>query len=98
MKGRPLLGFTVCWITGSAAACLFSGYKLLILWAGCLLLLAIYAACGRLGWKQLAVFAISLAVAALYWEWNEGRNVSQLPKALASQPAELQESNVEAGG
>ncbi|WP_342436858.1 ComEC/Rec2 family competence protein [Paenibacillus sp. FSL L8-0436] len=98
MKGRPLLGFTVCWITGSAAACLFSGYKLLILWAGCLLLLAIYAAYGKLGWKQLAVFAISLAVAALYWEWNEGRNVSQLPEALASQPAELQESNVEAEG
>ncbi|MEC0166822.1 ComEC/Rec2 family competence protein [Paenibacillus graminis] len=98
MKKRPLLSFTVCWVIGSAAGCLFSGYKLLIYTAGCLLLLAICAFCGRSGWKISVVLGLSLFAATLYWEWNEGRNASLLPLALGHSMAELNETYVTAEG
>ncbi|MHA6530414.1 ComEC/Rec2 family competence protein [Paenibacillus sp. BAC0078] len=98
MKKRPLLSFIVCWIAGSSAGCLFSGQKLLIYLAGCLLLLIIFAVSARIGWRNLAVFGLALIAAALYWEWNEGRNVSLLPEALGHSAAELNESYVQAEG
>ncbi|CQR57648.1 ComEC/Rec2 family competence protein [Paenibacillus riograndensis] len=98
MKKRPLLSFTVCWVIGSAAGCLFSGYKLLIYTAGCLLLLAICAVSGRSGWKISVMLGLSLVAATLYWEWNEGRNVSLLPLAFGQSTAELNESYVTAEG
>lgn len=98
MKRRPLLSFTVCWITGSSLACLFSGHRLLILSAVSLLLLGVSAMCGRLGWKYTVVLGMSLAAGALYWEWSEARNVSSLPEMLNMPAAELNESQVEAKG
>lgn len=98
MKKRPLLSFTVCWIAGSSAGCLFSGQKLLFYLAGCLLLLSIYAVCIAVGWGKSAVFGLAIIAAALYWEWNEGRNVSLLPEALGQSAAELNESYMQAEG
>ncbi|MGN7765272.1 ComEC/Rec2 family competence protein [Paenibacillus sp. 22594] len=98
MKKRPLLSFAVCWVVGNAAGCLFSGNELLIYTAGCLLLLAICAVSGRSGWKTAALLGLSLVTAALYWEWNEGRNVSLLPVAWGQSMVELNESFVTAGG
>ncbi|WP_019909148.1 ComEC/Rec2 family competence protein [Paenibacillus sp. HW567] len=98
MKKRPLLSFTVCWIAGSSAGCLFSGRRLLIYLAGCLLLLIILAVSARTGWRNLAVFGLALIAAALIWEGNEGRNVSLLPGALGHSAAELNESYVQAAG
>ncbi|UQZ32990.1 competence protein ComEC [Paenibacillus sp. PK3_47] len=98
MRRRPLLSFTVCWITGSALACLFSGPGLLIVSAVCLVLLGISAVCGRLGWKYTVVLGMSLAAAALYWEGSEDRNVSRLPDVLGSPADGLHESLVEAEG
>ncbi|MBW4080204.1 ComEC/Rec2 family competence protein [Paenibacillus sp. S150] len=98
MIKRPLLSFTVCWVIGSAAGCLFSGHRLLIYGAGCLLLLAVCAVSGRTGWKTIVVLGASLAAAALYWEWNEGRNISLLPVALGQSVMELDEACVTAVG
>ncbi|MNO21997.1 ComEC family competence protein [compost metagenome] len=98
MKKRPLLSFTVCWVIGSAAGCLFSGYKLLIYTAGCLLLLAICAVSGRSGWRISIVLGLSFVAATLYWEWHDGRNVSLLPLAFGQSMAELNESYVTAVG
>ncbi|WP_379161050.1 ComEC/Rec2 family competence protein [Paenibacillus sp. sgz5001063] len=98
MKKRPLLSFTVCWVTGSAAGNLFSGYELLMYIAGCLLLLAICAAGWRSGWKTAVILGLSLVAAAFYWEWNEGRNVSLLPGAMEQSVEELNESYVSAEG
>ncbi|WP_410514394.1 ComEC/Rec2 family competence protein [Paenibacillus sp. BR2-3] len=98
MGRRPLLSFTVCWVAGSAAACRLSGGPLLITWAGILLLLAAFAFWGRLSWKTLAVLGLSFTLAALYWEWNEGRNVSALPEAFVMESSEMEGIPVQAEG
>lgn len=98
LKRRPLLSFTVCWITGSVLACLFTGGRLLMLLAVCLLLLGACAVGGRLGLRYTVVLGLALAAAVLYWEWSEGRNISRLPEVLAAPAAELHESQVKAEG
>lgn len=98
MKERLLLSFTVCWVTGSAAACLFSGSQLMWAWAGLLLLLMVFAVCGKLSWKYMMVLGLAVILAGFYWEWNEGRNHSSLPVALSHTTAELNEASVQAAG
>lgn len=98
MSRRPLLSFTICWIAGSAAGCLFSGRSLLVYLAGCLLLPAVWAISGGIRWRAAAVFILALAAAALYWEWGEARNVSELPEVLGQPAAELHEAYVTAAG
>ncbi|AIQ54294.1 ComEC/Rec2 family competence protein [Paenibacillus sp. FSL R7-0331] len=98
MNRRPLLGFTVCWVAGSAAGCLFSGYSLLAGISACLLLLVIWAVSGGISWRTAAVFVLALAAAALYWEWTEARNVSLLPAALGRPEAGLNETYLTAEG
>lgn len=98
MKERPLLSFTVCWVVGSAVACLCSGSGFLLTWAGVLLLLVSVMLWGSMSWKYIAVLGLSISVAAGYWEWNEAHNVSVLPELLSRSTVELNESPVEASG
>ncbi|KUP23816.1 ComEC/Rec2 family competence protein [Paenibacillus sp. DMB5] len=98
MNRRPLLSFTICWVAGSAAGCLFDGYRLLASIAVCLLLLALWAAGGGIRWKTAAVFGLALTAAALHWEWTEARNVSLLPEALGKPEAGLNETYITAEG
>ncbi|OMD99807.1 hypothetical protein BSK64_24870 [Paenibacillus odorifer] len=98
MKERPLLSFTVCWLAGSAAACLFSGISLWLAWAGLLFLLVSMRVWVNMSWKQLAIFCLAISLSAGYWEWNEGRNLSHLPEALGKLLSELNETAVEAKG
>lgn len=98
MKERPLLSFTACWVAGSAAACIFSGNRLLLVWAGIILLLVIAAFSGRLSWKYIAVLCLSVTLAGLYWDWNESRNTSELPEVLGLSSSELHEAAVKADG
>ena len=98
MSKRPLLSFTICWIVGSSAGCLFSGYSLLIYVAVCLLLLPIWAVSGGIRWRTAALFGLALVAAALYWEGNEAGNVSRLPGALSKPVNELNEAYVTAAG
>jgi competence protein ComEC len=98
LKVRPLLSFTVCWVVGSAAACLYSGSRLLLTWAGLIFLLVSLMVWGKMSWKYIVVLCLSITLAAGYWEWNEVRNVSELPEVLGRSFSELNETSVEAGG
>ncbi|MBP2111890.1 ComEC/Rec2 family competence protein [Paenibacillus silagei] len=98
MNRRPLLSFTVCWVAGSAAGCVFSGRSLLLCLAGLLLLPVVWAVSGGIRWKTAAALVTALIVAALYWEYSEIRNVSLLPKALGHPAGELNEAYVTAAG
>ncbi|MEK3716879.1 ComEC/Rec2 family competence protein [Paenibacillus sp. FSL R7-0333] len=98
MNRRPLLSFTVCWVAGSAAGCLFSGRSLLFCLTGLLLLPVVWAVSGRIRWRTAGVLVTALIVAALYWEYSEVRNVSLLPKALGHPVSELNEAYVTAAG
>ena len=98
MNRRPLLSFTVCWVAGSAAGCLFSGRSLLLCLAGMLVLPVIWAVSGGVRWKTAAAYMLALVVAALYWEYGEIRNVSLLPKVLGHPVSELNEAYVTAAG
>ncbi|ASA23655.1 ComEC/Rec2 family competence protein [Paenibacillus donghaensis] len=98
MRERLLLSFTVCWVCGSTAACLYSGGRLALAAAGVLLLLAAAAAWAGLGWRYTAVLGMAVIAACLYWEWSEGRNISSLPEALGRSSALLNEMPVRAEG
>lgn len=98
MNRRPLLSFTVCWVAGSAAGCLFSGRSLLFCLAGLLLLPVVWAVSGGIRWRTAAVLVTALIVAALYWEYSEERNVSLLPEVLGHPVSELNEAYVTAAG
>ncbi|WP_419885029.1 ComEC/Rec2 family competence protein [Paenibacillus sp. B-A-8] len=98
MKKRPLLGFTVCWVAGSAAACLCTGSGLLLSWAGLIFLLVSLMMWETMSWKYIAVMCLSISLGAGYWEWNEARNISGIPELLDRSTAELNGSPVEAGG
>ncbi|WP_405116099.1 ComEC/Rec2 family competence protein [Paenibacillus sp. FSL K6-1217] len=98
MNRRPLLSFTVCWVAGSAAGCLFSGRSLLICLAGLLLLPVVWAVSGGIRWRAAAVLVTALIMAALYWEYSEVRNVSLLPEVLKQSASELDEAYVTAAG
>ncbi|MFC6649185.1 hypothetical protein [Paenibacillus rhizoplanae] len=98
MNRRPLLSFTVCWVAGSAAGCLFSGRSLLFCLAGLLLLPVVWAVSGGIRWRTAGVLLTALIVAALYWEYSEVRNVSLLPKVLGHPVSEVNEAYVTAAG
>ncbi|WP_339311153.1 ComEC/Rec2 family competence protein [Paenibacillus sp. FSL M7-0896] len=98
MNRRPLLSFTVCWVAGSAAGCLFSGRSLLFCLTGLLLLPVVWAVCGGIRWRTAGVLVTALIVAALYWEYSEVRNVSLLPEVLGQPVSELNEAYITAAG
>lgn len=98
MKERPLLSFTVCWVIGSALACHLSGLPLGMAWIGSLLLLAVLGIWGTWSLKYIAVLGLAFTLAGLYWEWNEGRNVSALPEVLMLDSPQLEGSSVQAEG
>lgn len=98
MKERPLLGFTVCWVAGSAAACLCTGSGLLLSWAGLIFLLVSLMMWETMSWQYIAVLCLSISLGAGYWEWNEARNISGIPELLDRSTAELSGSPVEARG
>jgi competence protein ComEC len=98
LRTRPLLSFTVCWVIGSAAACLYSGNKLLLAGGGLLLLLTAVACVGKPGPKYISALAAALILSGGYWEWNEAHNISRLPEILMLQPAETKEIEVQAEG
>lgn len=98
MNRRPLLSFTVCWVAGSAAGCLFSGRSLLFCLTGLLLLPVVWAVSGGIRWRTAGVLVTALIVAALYWEYSEVCNVSLLPEVLGQPVSELNEAYITAAG
>ncbi|SEM14117.1 competence protein ComEC [Paenibacillus sp. cl141a] len=66
MKRRPLLVFTVLWVIGSGAACLYDGWKLAMIAVGLILLLL--AVCQWVGAGRLYTICMlfSLCVSGSY--------------------------------
>lgn len=85
MKRRPLLVFTVLWVIGSGAACLYDGWKLAVIAVGLILLLL--AVCQWVGAGRLFTICMlcSLCVSGSYWEWHDEANVSDFESVLASE-------------
>lgn len=81
MTKRPLLTFTVCWVVGSSAACLYSGVQLLLTVVGLSLLLVVLLLLGRTAKGFMVVILLSLIVSSAYWEWNDERNQSGFQQA-----------------
>ncbi|GAB6990704.1 DNA internalization-related competence protein ComEC/Rec2 [Paenibacillus pini] len=99
MKSRPLLMFTICWILGSSCAYFASGTKLVMIWIGLSLLLAIPVILRRKTWGLVLMMWLAILLSGLYWEWKEIRNVSLLPEEF--QQVILQQAdglNVQAQG
>jgi len=44
------------------------------------------------------VLSLSVTLAGLYWDWNESRNISELPEVLGLSSSELNEVTVKANG
>ncbi|NUU77831.1 ComEC/Rec2 family competence protein [Paenibacillus xylanilyticus] len=89
MKGRPLFVFTVCWLCGSGMACAMTGWTLLWGMVGALSCLPFLLRwIGMRGWA-IVVFIVALIGGAGHWEWNEARNVSNLPEITNIAAADL---------
>lgn len=82
MKRRPLLVFTVLWVMGSGAACMYDGWRLALIAAGLMLLLLAACQWGRTGPLFVLCMLFSLCGSAIYWEWHDTINVSDLNSLL----------------
>ncbi|MEC0306149.1 ComEC/Rec2 family competence protein [Paenibacillus lautus] len=85
MKRRPLLVFTVFWVIGSGAACLYDGWRLAVIAAG--LILILLAVCHWAGAGRLFSLCMlfSLCVSGTYWEWHDAVNVSDFEQVLSGE-------------
>ncbi|WP_243390605.1 ComEC/Rec2 family competence protein [Paenibacillus sp. GM2FR] len=85
MKRRPLLVFTVFWVIGSGAACLYDGWRLALIAAG--LMLILLAVCHWAGAGRLFSLCMlfSLCVSGTYWEWHDAVNVSDFEQVLSGE-------------
>ncbi|CAH1226582.1 ComEC/Rec2 family competence protein [Paenibacillus sp. JJ-223] len=89
MKGRPLLGFTVCWLCGSGMAVALSGWNLLWGMVGVLACAPLWLRwLGLRGWIVI-LFGAAFASGAVHWEWNDTRNVSHLAELTGMASDEL---------
>ncbi|MDO7905496.1 ComEC/Rec2 family competence protein [Paenibacillus sp. JX-17] len=98
MRVRPLLAFTVCWVFGSSLACLLSGISLWAAWAGCSLCLPLLQRLTAQRMGLVLMCWLSLTLSALYWEWTDSRNSSELPGQLNISAEGLQGSMVHVTG
>ncbi|MFD1177735.1 ComEC/Rec2 family competence protein [Paenibacillus puldeungensis] len=81
---RPLTGIVCCWIAGSALAHLIDASRFWLLWSGILLLCPAICIFGRWPWRKLGVLLLAFTVGAVYWMYNESRNVSQISEGLSA--------------
>ncbi|WP_256719774.1 ComEC/Rec2 family competence protein [Paenibacillus glucanolyticus] len=82
MRRRPLLVFTVIWVMGSGAACMYDGWRLALIAAGLMLLLLAVCHWGRTGPLFVFCMLCSLCCSTIYWEWHDALNVSDLELRL----------------
>jgi competence protein ComEC len=79
---RPILTLTLCWIAGSAGACLYSGRTLLLLWAGVTLILPFAALLLKIPVKHAVFLWLALSGGGFHWAWHDAHNVSSIPAVL----------------
>ncbi|MEC0243082.1 ComEC/Rec2 family competence protein [Paenibacillus dokdonensis] len=89
MRGRPLIVWTIAWMVGSSIAYECSGLRLLMIWSGMTLLLAIPALLHRNLLRSMLIAWVALTLSGIYWEWSDARNVTVLPEAVAMDIADM---------
>lgn len=95
---RPILTLTVCWITGSAGACLYSGRMLLLLWTGVTLILPFIALGMKIPFRHMVWLWLALSGGGFHWAWHDLHNVSGIPDALHVPAAAVEDMPVQAMG
>ncbi|MFB5677231.1 ComEC/Rec2 family competence protein [Paenibacillus terreus] len=98
MKNRPLLTATVCWITASGAACLYSGKVLLGMWAGLIFMLPLAVWLCRISWRKALLYFLILTAGGVYWELYDHFQASRIPEVLHAASRELDGRPVQAEG
>lgn len=98
MKGRPLALFCACWIVGSAAAYLYDGLRLYAIVFGVMMLLSILFYLLHIRGVLLAVLMTSIVLSCAYYEWNDLKNVTELPAYLEQPQDEITGLTVELHG
>ncbi|MCM3133918.1 ComEC/Rec2 family competence protein [Paenibacillus polysaccharolyticus] len=84
MKDRPLLRFTIFWLSGSSMACLLMGWALFWGVVGAMACLPVLLRFMNIrGWSSL-LLVTAFAGGLIQWEWNDSRNYSTLPAYLHS--------------
>ncbi|MCJ8011458.1 ComEC/Rec2 family competence protein [Paenibacillus sp. KQZ6P-2] len=89
MRGRPLIVCSASWLLGSSIAYTCSGLRLFLIWIGITLLLAVTVFMFRNLLRSMLILWVALTMSGLYWEWNDARNVTALPEALAMDVADM---------
>lgn len=85
MLQRPLLTFTVLWVIGSSAACLYDGWRLGLSAAGLILLLLAVCKWVRAGHIFTLCMLFSLCMSGTYWEWHDATNESDFKSMLSEE-------------
>ncbi|MCM3785773.1 ComEC/Rec2 family competence protein [Neobacillus mesonae] len=98
MKGRPLAVFCVCWVAGSSAAYLYDGFRLYITLLGIVLLFAVLLYSQEVRGGMLAVLMGGLILSCVYFEWNDQRNITELPAYFEGSQDEIAGITVELQG
>jgi competence protein ComEC len=95
---RPILTLTVCWIAGSAGACLYSGRMLLLLWTGVTLILPLIALLMKIPVRYVVWLWFALSGGGFHWFWHDTHNVSSIPDALHVSASMVEDIPVQAAG
>ncbi|WP_346834333.1 ComEC/Rec2 family competence protein [Paenibacillus polymyxa] len=95
---RPILSLTVCWIIGSAGACLYSERILLLLWAGVTLISPLIALLMKIPIRHMVLLWIALSSGGFHWFWHDTHNVSSIPGALHVSSSVIEDMPVQAAG
>lgn len=95
---RPILTLTVCWITGSAGACLYSGRMLLLLWAGVTLIFPLIALWMKIPIRHMVLLWLAISGGGFHWYWHDTHNVSSIPDALHVSSSMLEDMPVQVAG
>ncbi|XEC96782.1 DNA internalization-related competence protein ComEC/Rec2 [Paenibacillus tarimensis] len=87
MANRPLIWFTVCWITGNAAAAGLQSRGVLIAGAGLAAIAFALVLLRQASWRLAAACLAAYGFAAGERAWADARNVTALPDLLAAAEA-----------
>ncbi|USB34417.1 DNA internalization-related competence protein ComEC/Rec2 [Paenibacillus sp. YPG26] len=82
MARRPLVTAACLWIVGSVMASQFHNWSFWLLWAGLSLAFPLISYLSRWTWKQTMICWLVVSASALYWNYNEFRNVSAITDIL----------------
>lgn len=74
-----------CWIAGSGSAVLWHGTSLWLTWGGLTLLIPLLGIVLRYRPRQMVLLWLAFSLGAIYWQINDGRNVSKISTVFAAE-------------